>query len=131
MHSYEEVVTKLEEIVASKPEGYKYTTDQRAIDALRGVDDDNIFVDSDGDEYVGICSYRFPDETPACIVGHLLYYYDPEYLPKEGDLASSVALHLSLDDTVLNFLDTLQENQDGGETWDKALKLAKETYFEN
>lgn len=112
-----EVSALLEDIVASKPEGYMYARHDKTI------------------EYPA-CTY-FWDNEPDCIIGHLLartgftavsigYGYINEVCRKSEvpevyrkDIADRFT------DAAVDFMQTVQSAQDSGHTWREALDYAR------
>lgn len=126
--TYEEVLGKLEQIVASKPADYKYAYDPKAIEVARlnpmsgGY---GTWTDDSNREYAVDCFYRFTDDLPGCIIGHLLYAFDPDHRAIEGQTAyTEVDALLDVDNRTKRLLTKVQEYQDANVTWREALDQA-------
>jgi hypothetical protein len=132
-YTYEEVLSDLRAIAASKPDGYRYTHDPEQIDAMkrrnalkgnmaeRGVD-----VDENGAPYISDCLYRTVDGDPGCIIGHLLYKYAPDYVPTESHDAQHVIIDAGLlfERKALALSSFAQSHQDNCLPWKEAVELA-------
>lgn len=84
-----------------------------------------------GEETRAGCTYAYPDGTPCCIVGHVLYRLgeDIAALPDIRIGSKPSLMHIkSVDFThaALAFLTHLQDEQDAGENWGTALESAFE-----
>lgn len=86
-------------------------------------------------EYEGKCYYSHKDGTPACIVGHVLAYTQPELIPAvrawETD-GRDTAVHDLMEEFEPDFtpgaasvLAEAQAAQDNGKSWGKALERAR------
>lgn len=123
MYTYDETLDMLKEIADSKPDGYKYTTDPKAvetsIEAGRWTD-----VGPDGVAYTTQCFYRHTDGTPACIVGQLLYNLKPDFVPPELSFGPSVLTDsgIEFEPAARKLLEEVQWQQDLGETWKTAIE---------
>lgn len=128
MITYDETLEKLNAIVASKPEGYRYTTDPKAIEQVKLEDMEfGLHVDEDGNEYVSTCFYKHLDGTPGCIVGHFLAQVDPDFQPSENENAMTQFKYPGapkLTPEAIDLLSYTQNYQDKGETWADAVQKA-------
>lgn len=102
--SPDEVLALLEEVVAEYGEDYVYP----------------------GHNTTGGCVYT-KDGAPSCLVGHALTRLGVpvDFLSEHNDFAVSNIQRLTMDEEVLDMLQTAQETQDIGCTWGHALEDAR------
>lgn len=127
MIGYAETLSIIEKIVAEKGEDYVYTNDPKTVTTANIRGDVDLFgVDADPDVFTP-CYYRQYDGTPGCIVGNYFAALNPDFSVKEGENVSTALFNLELPVTLKTkeFLSRLQQEQDRGMSWGKALESAK------
>ena len=121
MLTFNEALKLVGEIVASKPEDYKYTEDEKTKETRASK--------SSSATAGNGCYYAHFDGTPGCIVGQVIHKLNPEF-----DLSSveTFSVHNALyaagilaDFKAESFLNQCQAEQDRGRTWKEAQNWAE------
>jgi hypothetical protein len=72
----------------------------------------------------GVCLYYNDDNTPGCIVGHVLadIGYGPNAVNEGAGASSLPVIKLAFDGDSQTLLDCVQESQDAGSSWGEAVE---------
>lgn len=126
MHlTYEDTLDLLKKAVDSKPEGYRYTRDPKAIATAKSLSGNGLSnavgIDNEG-EFVRACHYRNFDDTPGCIVGNVIYDIAPDFKLEETSWNKTLLPDgITIDDKASWLLSNAQMRQDSGMTWAEAV----------
>lgn len=120
MKTYSKTVAIVREIVAEKPEGYKYTEDPKTAERQAQ------YLPSEASG-TG-CYYAHADGSPGCIVGHFVHKLNPDFDLKGYEFSGVPSiLHyagIKVTGDAMQFLGDVQAYQDGGSTWKDAVEKA-------
>lgn len=121
MMTFSETVALVNDIIAEKPEGYKYTEDPKTAERRAQYSKD---------EASGTgCYYAHADGSPGCIVGTFIHKLNPDFDLKRIEFTSVARAlfeaRISTDNDSVQLLSDCQRAQDGGNTWREALDIAK------
>jgi hypothetical protein len=120
MLTFSETVAMVNDIIAEKPEGYKYTKDPKTAERRAQYPPS----EKSGTD----CYYAHADGTPGCIVGNFIHKLNPEFDLKSIEHATVGyalrAADIRADEDSHQLLSDCQNFQDNGESWAAALEGA-------
>lgn len=120
MLTFSETVAKVNDIIAEKPEGYKYTEDPKT--EARRAQFNKSNASGTG------CYYAHADGSAGCIVGTFIHKLNPGFDLKSIEHSSVyralLDASISADMDSIQFLSDCQASQDLGKTWREAADTA-------